>query len=99
MLEATLERHPDIVDLHTTLGNLWIATGRHQVRHGEPAVDAFRAALASFDAGTSPNIVQNFDLAAQTMFDTGKLVPAHTLMDAGEADKVIRVGITDEKRG
>lgn len=42
--------------------------------------DTYNALLASFDAGTEPNIVQNFDLAAQTMFDTGRLVPAHELM-------------------
>jgi len=51
--------------------------------------DTYNALLASFDTGTSPNIVQNFDLAAQTMFDTGKLVPAHELMDAGQADKYL----------
>ncbi|NNF63277.1 MAG: ABC transporter substrate-binding protein [Acidimicrobiia bacterium] len=48
--------------------------------------DTYNALLASFDAGTAPNIVQNFDLAAQTMFDTGRLVPAHELMAEGEAD-------------
>ena len=48
--------------------------------------DTYNALLASFDAGTAPNITQNFDLAAQTMFDTGRLVPAHTLMAAGDAD-------------
>ncbi len=48
--------------------------------------DTYNALLASFDAGTAPNIVQNFDLAAQTMFDTGRLIPAHQLMAPGEAD-------------
>ena len=48
--------------------------------------DTYNALLASFEADTSPNIVQNFDLAAQTMFDTGRLVPAHALMEPGEAD-------------
>ncbi len=48
--------------------------------------DTYNALLASFDTGTAPNIVQNFDLAAQTMFDTGRLVPAHQLMAAGDAD-------------
>ena len=38
--------------------------------------DTYNALLASFEAGTAPNITQNFDLAAQTMFDTGRLVPA-----------------------
>lgn len=42
--------------------------------------DTYNALLASFETGTEPNIVQNFDLAAQTMFDTGRLVPAHELM-------------------
>ncbi len=40
--------------------------------------DTYNALLASFDTGTTPNITQNFDLAAQTMFDTGRLVPAHS---------------------
>jgi sn-glycerol 3-phosphate transport system substrate-binding protein len=44
--------------------------------------DTYNALLASFETGTEPNIVQNFDLAAQTMFDTGRLVPAHELMAA-----------------
>ena len=35
--------------------------------------DTYNALLAAFEAGTEPNIVQNFDLAAQTMFDTGKI--------------------------
>ncbi|MCP4427262.1 MAG: extracellular solute-binding protein, partial [Chloroflexi bacterium] len=40
--------------------------------------DTYNALLASFDAGTEPNITQNFDLAAQTMFDTGRLVAANS---------------------
>ncbi len=48
--------------------------------------DTYNALLAAFEAGTAPNITQNFDLAAQTMFDTGRLLPAHQLMDEGEAD-------------
>jgi sn-glycerol 3-phosphate transport system substrate-binding protein len=51
--------------------------------------DTYNALLASFEAGTEPNITQNFDLAAQTMFDTGKLVPAHTLMAAGDAENYL----------
>ncbi len=43
--------------------------------------DTYNALLASFDAGTEPNITQNFDLAAQTMFDTGRLVPAYSFDD------------------
>ncbi len=42
--------------------------------------DNYNALLASFETGTEPNIIQNFDLAAQTMFDTGRLIPAHVLM-------------------
>jgi sn-glycerol 3-phosphate transport system substrate-binding protein len=48
--------------------------------------DTYNALLASFEAGTEPNITQNFDLAAQTMFDTGRLIPAHQIMEAGAAD-------------
>jgi len=51
--------------------------------------DTYNALLASFEAGTAPNITQNFDLAAQTMFDTGKLVPAHQLMAPGDADNYL----------
>ena len=48
--------------------------------------DTYNALLASFEAGSEPNIVQNFDLAAQTMFDTGRLVPASQLMEADGYD-------------
>lgn len=48
--------------------------------------DTYNALLAAFDAGTEPNIVQNFDLASQTMFDTGRLIPAHELMAADGYD-------------
>jgi sn-glycerol 3-phosphate transport system substrate-binding protein len=48
--------------------------------------DTYNALLASFEAGTEPNVVQNFDLAAQTMFDTGRLVPAWQLMEADGYD-------------
>jgi sn-glycerol 3-phosphate transport system substrate-binding protein len=48
--------------------------------------DTYNALLASFEAGTEPNITQNFDLAAQTMFDTGRLVPAWQLMEADGYD-------------
>ena len=51
--------------------------------------DTYNALLASFEADTAPNITQNFDLAAQTMFDTGKLVPAYQLMGAGEAESFL----------
>ncbi len=48
--------------------------------------DTYNALLAGFEAGTAPNITQNFDLAAQTMFDTGRLIPAHQLMNPGDSD-------------
>ncbi|HEX6387018.1 MAG TPA: ABC transporter substrate-binding protein [Anaerolineae bacterium] len=53
--------------------------------------DTYNALLAAFDAGTEPNIVQNFDLASQTMFDTGRLVPAHQLMAADSYDPSVFV--------
>ena len=48
--------------------------------------DTYNALLAAFEAGSEPNITQNFDLAAQTMIDTGRLIPAHLLMDADGYD-------------
>ncbi len=51
--------------------------------------DTYNALLAAFESGGEPNIVQNFDLAAQTMFDTGRLVPAHTLMAPGDAESYL----------
>jgi sn-glycerol 3-phosphate transport system substrate-binding protein len=51
--------------------------------------DTYNALLAAFETDTAPNITQNFDLAAQTMFDTGKLVPAHELMAPGEAESFL----------
>jgi sn-glycerol 3-phosphate transport system substrate-binding protein len=53
--------------------------------------DTYNALLAAFETGTEPNIVQNFDLASQTMFDTGRLIPAHELMDADGFDSSIFV--------
>lgn len=53
--------------------------------------DTYNALLAAFDAGTEPHIVQNFDLAAQTMFDTGRLVATHELMEADNYDPEIFV--------
>ncbi len=58
--------------------------------------DTYNALLASFETGTEPNIVQNFDLAAQTMFDTGRLVPAYTLMEADGYDSGIFVDAVRE---
>ncbi len=42
--------------------------------------DTYNALLAAFETGGEPNIIQNFDLASQTMMDTGRLVPAWQLM-------------------
>jgi sn-glycerol 3-phosphate transport system substrate-binding protein len=53
--------------------------------------DTYNALLAAFEAGTQPNIIQNFDLASQTMFDTGRLVPAHELMAADNYDSDVFV--------
>lgn len=53
--------------------------------------ETYNALLASFEAGNEPNIIQNFDLAAQTMFDTGRLVPAHELMAADGFDSEVFV--------
>jgi sn-glycerol 3-phosphate transport system substrate-binding protein len=43
--------------------------------------DTYNALLAAFETGTEPNVTQNFDLASQTMIDTGRLVPAYSLME------------------
>jgi sn-glycerol 3-phosphate transport system substrate-binding protein len=48
--------------------------------------DTYNALLASFETGGTPNIVQNFDLASQTMIDTGRLVPAYQLAEADNYD-------------
>jgi sn-glycerol 3-phosphate transport system substrate-binding protein len=48
--------------------------------------DNYNALLAAFDSGTEPNIIQNFDLASQTMIDTGRLIPAYQLMEADGYD-------------
>jgi sn-glycerol 3-phosphate transport system substrate-binding protein len=53
--------------------------------------DTYNALLAAFDAGTEPNITQNFDLASQTMLDTGRLIPAHQLMAADNYDDSVFV--------
>jgi sn-glycerol 3-phosphate transport system substrate-binding protein len=53
--------------------------------------DTYNALLAAFETGTAPNIVQNFDLASQTMIDTGRLVAAHELMAADGYDSSIFV--------
>jgi sn-glycerol 3-phosphate transport system substrate-binding protein len=48
--------------------------------------DTYNALLAAFETGGEPNIVQNFDLASQTMLDTGRLIPAWQLMEADGYD-------------
>ena len=53
--------------------------------------DNYNALLASFETGGEPNIIQNFDLASQTMIDTGRLVPASVLMEADGYDPSIFV--------
>jgi len=53
--------------------------------------DTYNALLAAFESGGEPNIIQNFDLASQTMIDTGRLIAAHTLMDADGYDADIFV--------
>lgn len=53
--------------------------------------DTYNALLASFETDTAPNIVQNFDLASQTMIDTGRLIPAYQLMEADGYDPSVFV--------
>ncbi len=53
--------------------------------------DTYNALLASFESGGAPNIVQNFDLSAQTMIDTGRLVPIWQLMETEGFDPNILV--------
>ena len=48
--------------------------------------DTYQALLAAMETGTEPNIIQNFDLASQTMVDTGRLVKAWQLMEADGYD-------------
>lgn len=53
--------------------------------------DTYNALLAAFETGGEPNIIQNFDLASQTMIDTGRLIPAYKLMEAEGFDPNIFV--------
>lgn len=53
--------------------------------------DTYNALLAAFETGGEPNIIQNFDLASQTMIDTGRLIPAYRLMEADGFDPNIFV--------
>lgn len=41
--------------------------------------DTYNALLAAFETGGEPNIIQNFDIASQTMFDTGRLLTAYDM--------------------
>ncbi len=54
--------------------------------------DTYNALLASLDGGDTPNIIQNFDLASQTMFDVEILLPAYELMETEGYDDSIFVG-------
>ncbi|MFP4438282.1 MAG: ABC transporter substrate-binding protein [Chloroflexaceae bacterium] len=63
--------------------------------------DTYNALLAAFDAGTEPHIVQNFDLATQTMIDTERIIPVYELMeqdnyDAGMFVPAVRDYYSDE---
>jgi sn-glycerol 3-phosphate transport system substrate-binding protein len=53
--------------------------------------DTYNALLAAFETGGEPNIIQNFDLASQTMIDTGRLIPAWQLMEADGYDPSVFV--------
>lgn len=53
--------------------------------------ETYNALLAAMETNTLPNITQNFDIAAQTMLDTGLLVPAWQLMEADGYDSSIFV--------
>lgn len=53
--------------------------------------DTYNALLAAMETGKLPNITQNFDLASQTMMDTGLLVPAWQLMEEDGYDPSIFV--------
>lgn len=53
--------------------------------------ETYNALLAAMETDTLPHITQNFDIAAQTMLDTGLLVPASQLMEADGYDSSIFV--------
>ena len=53
--------------------------------------ETYNALLAAMETGALPNITQNFDIATQTMFDTGLLVPAWQLMEADGYDSSVIV--------
>lgn len=53
--------------------------------------DTYNAVLAAMESGGLPNITQNFDIATQTMIDTGLLVPAWQLMEKDGFDPSVIV--------
>lgn len=53
--------------------------------------DTYNALLVALETNTLPNVVQNFDLASQTMFDFPGLLPAHTLFEADNFDPEVFV--------
>ena len=61
--------------------------------------DTYNALLAAFETDTAPTIVQNFDLASQTMIDTGRLVAAHELMSADSYDSSVFVPAVSDYYG
>ena len=69
-----------------------VVTATHQGSYD----DTYNALLAAMETGGAPNIIQNFDIASQTMFDTGLLIPAHELMDAdGYDDEIFIPAVRD----
>jgi len=54
--------------------------------------DCYNAFLASIETGTEPNIIQHYELAVQTMFDSGRLIPAYELMTGNEQDAFLDIG-------
>ena len=61
--------------------------------------DTYNALLAAFETDTAPNIIQNFDLASQTMIDTGRLIAAHELMAADGYDSSVFVPAVSDYYG
>ena len=69
-----------------------VVTATHQGSYD----DTYNALLAAMETGGIPNIIQNFDIASQTMFDTGLLIPAYELMAAdGYDDSVFIPAVRD----
>lgn len=53
--------------------------------------DTYNALLAALETDTLPNVTQNFDLAAQTMFDFPELLPAYTQFESTDFDPSVFV--------